>query len=122
MDDKKKLKNQRWRRRQRVREKIYGTPDRPRLNVYRSNKHIYAQIIDDLHGHTLAASGSLDPELREELEGKPLTEKAWEVGKKIAEECKKADIDTVVFDRSRFKYHGSVKKLAEGAREGGLKF
>ena len=99
----------------RVRKKVNGTPERPRLNVYRSNKAIYCQIIDDLKGHTLAAANSVG------LTGTK-TEQAAAVGKLIAEKAKSAGVESVVFDRGGYLYHGRVKALADGAREGGLQF
>ena len=97
---------------------MHGTGERPRLAVYRSNRYIYAQVIDDEAGHTLAAASSQEPALRT----KSLTvDTAAEVGKLVASRAKEAGIDTVVFDRGGFKYHGRVKALAEAAREGGLK-
>lgn len=103
--------------RKRVRKTIHGTTDRPRLSVFKSNKAIYAQLIDDLKGHTVASASSM------ELGKDSLTiESSKEVGKKLAEKAKAEGIETVVFDRSGYIYHGRVKALAEGAREGGLKF
>ena len=102
----------------RVRGKIQGTAECPRLSVFRSNKHIYAQIIDDRAGRTLAAAGSLGAD---EAKGAKL-DQAAAVGKMIAEKAKAAGIETVVFDRNGYLYHGRVKTLAEAAREGGLKF
>lgn len=102
----------------RVRKKISGTPERPRLSVYRSNKAIYCQIIDDSKGHTLVAASSTE---NGQLTGNK-TEQAKSVGQLIAEKAKSAGIETVVFDRGGYLYHGRVKALAEGAREGGLKF
>ena len=101
----------------RVRKKINGTQERPRLSVYRSNKAIYCQVIDDLKGHTLAAASSLDSSIGE---GQTKTDEAKAVGKLIAEKAKSAGVSTVVFDRGGYLYHGRVKALAEGAREGGL--
>ena len=109
----------RRRRHLRVRGKVSGTAERPRLVVYRSNKGISAQLVDDLEGKTLAASTWL--QLKKSFKGKK-TEQAAEVGKLLAESAKKAGIDTVVFDRAGYLDHGRVKALAEGAREGGLKF
>ncbi len=102
----------------RIRKKIAGSPERPRLSVYRSNKEIYCQVIDDTRGHTLAAASS------RELNGVngTKTEKAHQVGKLIAEKAKACGIEAVVFDRGGYLYHGRVKALAEGAREGGLQF
>ncbi|MDA0303362.1 MAG: 50S ribosomal protein L18 [Bacteroidetes bacterium] len=103
----------------RVRGKIQGTSDCPRLSVFRSNKQIYAQIIDDASGRTLAAAASLGAK---EAQSVPKLEQAVTVGKMIAEKAKAAGIETVVFDRNGYLYHGRIKTLAEAAREGGLKF
>jgi len=102
----------------RVRGKVFGTPERPRLAVYRSNKQIYAQIIDDVNGQTLASAGSV--KMKEAVANK--TEQAANVGKAIAEAAKGKSIENVVFDRSGYLYHGRIKSLADAAREGGLKF
>jgi large subunit ribosomal protein L18 len=99
----------------RIRNKVSGTTERPRLSVYRSNKAIYCQLIDDLKGHTLAAASS------QGTEGSK-TDQAVAVGKLIAERAKDKGIEAVVFDRGGYRYHGRVRSLAEGAREGGLKF
>lgn len=104
------------RRRARIRRKIFGTAERPRLSVYRSNVHIYAQLIDDLEGRTLAAADS-----REIGETENRTEAARRVGELIARKAGDAGIEAVVFDRGGNKYHGRVAALAEGARAGGLK-
>jgi large subunit ribosomal protein L18 len=110
---------QRMKRHQRVRAKVSGTPERPRLNVFRSENNIYAQIIDDVAGNTLVAASSLD----KEIEGKGGNkEAARAVGKLVAERAKAKGIDTVVFDRGGYLYHGRVAELAAGAREGGLEF
>ena len=98
-----------------IRKKVSGTSERPRLAVFRSNKEIYAQLIDDVAGNTLASASSAD------VKGTK-TEQATVVGKLIADNAKKAGIDTIVFDRGGFLYHGRVKALAESARESGLKF
>ena len=103
----------------RVRGKILGTSECPRLSVFRSNKQIYAQIIDDAAGHTLAATASLGAK---EAQSVPKMEQAVTVGKMIAEKAKAAGIQSVVFDRNGYLYHGRIKTLAEAAREGGLKF
>lgn len=103
----------------RVRGKIQGTSDCPRLSVFRSNKQIYAQIIDDASGRTLAAAASLGAK---EAQSVPKLEQAVTVGKMIAEKAKAAGIETVVFDRNGYLYHGRIKTLAEAARAGGLKF
>lgn len=107
----------RQRIKQRVRRKIKGTPERPRLSVYRSNKGIYCQLIDDTNGVTITSASSLE----DGLKGKKV-DQAQEVGKKIANKALSANCSEVVFDRNGYLYHGRVKSLAEGAREGGLKF
>lgn len=112
----------RLKRKKRIRKKIRGTPERPRLSVFRSAKHIYAQIVDDLAGRTLAAAGTLSPEIRDRLAGLKKTEAAREVGRLLAEKAKSRGIEKVVFDRNGFLYHGRVKSLAEGCREQGLVF
>ena len=105
------------RRRARIRRKIFGTAERPRLSVYRSNVHIYAQLIDDLEGHTLAAADTREVEGAENR-----TDAARKVGELIARKAVEAGIETAVFDRGGNMYHGRVAALAEGARTGGLKF
>ncbi len=112
----------RKRRHRRVRVKISGTPERPRLNVFRSSKHIYAQVINDYTGETLAAASSLDPELRKELSYGGNKEAAHKVGTLLARKAADKGIKDVVFDRGGYLYHGRVRELAEGAREGGLNF
>ncbi|MFD1096800.1 50S ribosomal protein L18 [Salegentibacter chungangensis] len=104
----------------RIRRNITGTESRPRLSVYRSNKEIYAQLIDDVAGKTLAAASSRDKDIASASGNK--SEIAVLVGKTLAEKAKKAGVETISFDRSGYLYHGRVKSLAEGAREGGLKF
>jgi large subunit ribosomal protein L18 len=106
----------------RVRQNISGTPARPRLNVFRSLNEIYAQVIDDVAGHTLAAASTVDQELREQLKGHKRIDQARMVGKAIAERAQAKGITEVSFDRGGYKYIGRVKALADGAREGGLKF
>jgi large subunit ribosomal protein L18 len=101
-----------------VRKKVEGTSDRPRLSVFRSNKVIYAQIIDDLKGHTLAAASSVDLDKK----GGVNLNISKSVGKKVAEKAIANGIQQIVFDRNGYLYHGNIKALAEGAREGGLKF
>jgi large subunit ribosomal protein L18 len=108
----------RLRRRRRVRARVVGTAERPRLSVYRSNKGLFAQLIDDSAGHTVAAVNWIEPELR----GLNLTEQATKVGELIAERGKAAGVESCVFDRGGYQYHGRVRALAEGAREGGLAF
>ncbi len=105
------------RRRARIRRKMFGTAERPRLSVYRSNAHIYAQLVDDFAAHTLAAADS-----REVGEAEDRTDAARKVGELLARKAGDAGIEAVVFDRGGNKYHGRVAALAEGARSGGLKF
>ena len=111
----------RVRKHARVRKKVSGTAEKPRLNVYRSSKHIYAQLVDDHAGCTLAAASSLCAEL-ESLKTGANKQAAREVGKLIAKKAKEKSIERAVFDRGGYVYHGRIKELAEGAREGGLKF
>ncbi|MBO8136869.1 MAG: 50S ribosomal protein L18 [Desulfotomaculum sp.] len=112
----------RAKRRLRLRNKVRGTAERPRLNVFRSLNNIYAQIIDDDRGVTLVAASSLAPELKGKLKNGGNVEAAREVGKLIAQKALESGIKKVVFDRAGYIYHGRVKALAEGAREGGLDF
>jgi len=111
----------RLRKKWRIRQKISGTNDRPRMSVFKSNKQIYVQLIDDVAGVTLAAASSRNKEIAEKT-GLKKTEQAKLVGKLIAEISISKGISTVVFDRGGYIYHGRIKQLAEGAREGGLKF
>jgi len=122
MAKKKTRSTARIRRHIRVRKRISGTPERPRLNVFRSLKDIYAQVIDDESGRTLASASSIDKELRAKAEGQTKTEQAKLVGKAVAERAKEKGVDFVVFDRGGYRYIGRVKALADSAREGGLKF
>jgi large subunit ribosomal protein L18 len=122
MDKNKKKQAARQRRHRRVRAKVFGTAERPRLNVFRSTRHIYAQVIDDRAGHTLVSASTLDAEVVKEVEGKPKAEQAAAVGKLVAERAKKAGVNQVIFDRGGFQYHGRVAALADAAREGGLEF
>ena len=108
----------RLRRRRRVRARVTGTAERPRLSVYRSNKGVFAQLIDDRKGHTVAAVNWIEPELKS-LTASAQAQKAGEL---LAERAKAAGVETCVFDRGGYQYHGRVKALAEGAREGGLQF
>lgn len=103
----------------RIRVKVRGTAERPRLSVFRSNKHIYAQVINDDLGHTLAAASSAEADA---ADGTPPVEAGKAVGLLVAERAKAAGVDTVLFDRNVYRYHGRVKAVAEGAREGGLQF
>lgn len=109
-------------RHDRVRKKVFGTPDRPRLCVYRSIKNIYAQVIDDTKGNTLVAASSLDKEIQEQIKYGGNKEVAKMVGALIAKRALEKGIETVSFDRGGYLYHGRIQELAEGAREAGLKF
>lgn len=109
-------------RKARIRKKVQGTPERPRLVIFRSHRHIDCQVIDDLAGRTLASASSLCKEIRDGVAEAKKTDVAKKVGLLIAERCKAAGIETVVFDRNGFLYHGRVAALADAAREGGLKF
>ncbi len=113
---------QRQRVHARVRTKVSGTPERPRLSVYRSVGHIYAQVIDDRSSHTLVSASSIDKEVKKGLKGGGNIASAKAVGKIIAERAKAAGVVKVVFDRGGYKYHGRVKALADAAREAGLQF
>ena len=110
----------RERRHRRVRRKVVGTPERPRLTVFRSNRHIVAQVIDDTAGRTLAAASTVEPALRSGATGN--VEAATAVGKLVAERAKAAGVERVVFDRGGSRYHGRVAALADAAREAGLEF
>lgn len=120
MENVKKKRLRRLRIKMGIRKKIKGTPDIPRLSVFRSNVHIYGQIIDDTRGWTLVSAGSIKPDF--DIQGKTKTEIAHLVGKQIAQKAIEANISKVVFDRNGYLYHGRVKAFAEGAREGGLQF
>jgi large subunit ribosomal protein L18 len=115
-------KERRQRRHWRIRKKIFGTPERPRLSVFGSLNHMYAQIIDDTKGHTLASASTLDKELRGKFKHSGNIEAAREVGRLIAKRAIEMGIKKVVFDRGGHAYHGRVKALAEAAREAGLEF
>lgn len=112
----------RRRRQRRVRARVAGTPQRPRLNVFRSLSNIYAQVIDDTVGRTLVSASTIDNEIAAQLQDKSKTDAARIVGKVVAERARNAGISTVVFDRGGYRYHGRVAALAEGAREAGLEF
>ena len=112
----------RTRRRERVRRTVRGTTERPRLSVFRSQKHVYAQVIADAPARTLLSVSTLTPELRGQLTKTANVDAAKEVGKLVARRCKEKGITRVVFDRNGFLYHGRVRAVAEGAREGGLTF
>jgi large subunit ribosomal protein L18 len=118
-----KAKNEARRRRQRrVRAKIHGTAERPRLNIFRSNENIFAQLINDDLGHTIASASTIDKELAAQVDGKTKSEAAKIVGQVLGERAKQAGVDAVIFDRGGFQYHGRVAALADGARDAGLKF
>lgn len=118
-----KALSQRKRRHVRVRAKVSGTQARPRLNVFRSSAHMYCQVIDDQAGHTIVAASDMDDEVRKLAgDGATKTARARAVGQVIAERAKDAGITSVVFDRGGFLYHGRIKAVADGAREGGLQF
>jgi len=112
----------RARRHVRVRKQVFGTTKRPRLNVFKSLSEIYAQIIDDIEGHTLVSASTIDKDLREKVKGMKKSEKARAVGQAVAERAKSKGISTVIFDRGGNRYVGRIKALADGARAGGLKF
>lgn len=112
----------RERRKARIRKRISGTPERPRLSVFRSARHIYAQVVDDTGGGTLAAASTLSPDLKGTLDADNKTGAAKKVGALIAKMCLERKLDKVVFDRNGFLYHGRIKALAEAAREAGLNF
>jgi large subunit ribosomal protein L18 len=122
MDKQKRKRAQRVRRHRRVRKKVSGTPERPRLTVYRSLRHIYAQIIDDTVGRTLASVSTLSPDVAEGLESTGNCAAAKAAGKRLAEKAQAHGVRTVVFDRGGLKYHGRIKALAEASREAGLVF
>ena len=115
-------KARRQMRHRRVRRKIRGTADRPRLAVFRSLNHIYVQVIDDSRGHTVASASSLDPTIRDQVNGSAKTEVSAMVGTLVAERAVELGVKSVVFDRGGFKYHGRTKALADAARKGGLVF
>ena len=106
----------------RVRKKVSGTPQKPRLNVYKSNTNIYAQIIDDVNGKTLVSASTLDKDIKTSVENAGNMEAAKKIGEVIGKKALEQGIEDVVFDRSGYQYHGKVKELAEAAREAGLKF
>lgn len=122
MAKKKSREDARKRRHQRIRRNIFGTPGKPRLNVFRSLNEIYVQVIDDLSGHTLVSASTIDKELKSEMNGLSKKEQARLVGQAIAERAQEEGITEVVFDRGGYKYIGRVAELADAAREKGLKF
>ncbi len=122
MLDVSKRERSRVRRHHRVRLRVYGTPDRPRLNVFRSNAHLYAQMIDDTTGRTLVSASTLDKEIKGKLKSGANLAAAVAVGRLVAERALKANLKAVVFDRGGYRFHGRIKALAEASREKGLKF
>ena len=116
------IKRRRLRRRRHVRRKVFGTESRPRLSVFRSGCHIYCQLIDDHEGRTLLCASTIEKDFRGTGRNCAVVEAAKEIGKIVASRARERSITSVVFDRGSYKYHGRVKALAEGAREGGLKF
>ena len=122
MNQRKQVGVRRLRRQRHVRKRLRGTAERPRLAVFRSSKHIYAQVINDVSGTTLASASTLDPEVRTEQAYGGNKAAATIVGRKVAERAKQAGIDKICFDRRSYKYHGRVQALADAAREAGLQF
>lgn len=122
MDKVKEKRLARQRRHKRVRTRVVGTAERPRLNVFRSLKHIHAQIIDDTRGHTLVAASTLDHEIRPEVTGKAKIDQAEVVGTVLGQRARAAGIDQLVFDRGGYRYHGRVKALADAVRKSGVDF
>ena len=120
MITKKSSNEARKKRHQRIRNRVVGTAARPRLCVFRSLKHIYAQVVDDAAGHTLASASTLDAGLRDDMASLPKTDEAARVGALVAERARAAGVTTVVFDRGGYLYHGRVQRLADAAPEGGL--
>lgn len=120
MLSKKQRKNGRLRRKRRIRKKVFGTASRPRLSVFRSNRHIYAQLIDDVTGHTLASASTVEPDVAKTLDDKKKVEQAHTVGSLLGERAKEAGIEAAVFDRNGYIYHGRVAAVADGARKAGL--
>ena len=116
------IETRRVRRQRRVRKKLTGTPERPRLCIFRSSKHIYAQVINDADGKTLASASTLDPAIKGQAAYGGNKAAATLVGKAVAERAKQAGIDKICFDRRSYKYHGRVQALADAAREAGLQF
>jgi large subunit ribosomal protein L18 len=122
MLDASKRERSRVRRHHRVRLRVYGTPDRPRMNVFRSNAHLYAQVIDDTTGKTLVSASTLDKEIKGKVKSGANLAAAVAVGRLVAERALKANLKAVVFDRGGYRFHGRIKALAEASRGKGLKF
>ena len=122
MNQRKLVETRRLRRQRHVRKRLHGTVERPRLAIFRSSKHIYAQVVNDDTGTTLASASTLDPEVRRDLTYGGNKSAATVIGKLVAERAKQAGIDKICFDRRSYKYHGRVQALADAAREAGLQF
>ncbi len=122
MDHHKKIGRQRKRRQHRVRKRLSGTPDRPRLSIKRTHKHVYCQLIDDVSGTTLAAASTRDKDLRSEMKNGGNKDAAAVVGKAVAAKATVAGVKAICFDRGEYKYHGRIAALAEAVREGGISF
>jgi large subunit ribosomal protein L18 len=122
VNQRKNIQVRRQRRQHHVRRRLFGTSERPRLSIFRSSKHIYAQVVNDANGTTLAAASTLDPEIRAQKSYGGNKAAASVVGRVIAERAKQAGIDKICFDRRSYKYHGRVEALAQAAREAGLQF
>lgn len=122
MKEQKRLNMQRWRRTNRVRRHLHGSTERPRLAVFRSNGHLYCQVIDDDNGKTIASASTRDKDLREQIKHGGNCEAAKAIGTAIAERAKAAGVSMVQFDRGKYRYHGRVAELATAARAGGLQF
>lgn len=120
MLNKNERKSRRLRRKRRIRKKVFGTASRPRLSVFRSNRHIYAQLVDDVTGQTLAAASTVEAEVAKTLDDKKKVEQAKTVGTLLGERAREAGIEAAVFDRNGYIYHGRVAAVADGAREAGL--
>jgi len=115
-------KEARLKRKQRIRKKVAGGQERPRLSVFRSSKHIYAQVIDDILGRTIVAASTMEKGVKDKSDFENKVSKAFYIGKLVAERAKEKGVSSVVFDRNGFMYHGRVKALSDGARDGGLNF
>ncbi len=115
-------KEARLKRKQRIRKKVAGSQERPRLSVFRSSKHIYAQVIDDVLGQTIVAASTMEKAVKDKSDFENKVSKASYIGKLVAERAKEKGVSNVVFDRNGFMYHGRVKALSDGARDGGLNF
>lgn len=122
MGSKNVKKEARLKRKQRIRRKVAGNHERPRLSVFRSSKHIYAQVIDDVLGQTIVAASTMEKAVKDKSDFENKVSKAFYIGKLVAERAKEKGVSSVVFDRNGFMYHGRVKALSDGARDGGLNF